>query len=308
LSGNGITLKKIAKKICRSISKSSFIPNTLRIYFLRKAGVNIGDEVIVNEGFTLACDIGYESNLTIEDRTAFGPNVTVVVTSHPNNSRSREHKDVYPFMEVFGNIAIHHDAWVGAGAIILPGVTVGEHSIVGAGAVVTEDVPPFSAGTVPCATKGKKNIEVSEIAKTGALDTTDGYIVGICMNVLDVHITRAPIGGKITYIESFPGRTLSPKDWRSEIENPRTTLIFEGDAQKVIITEIGTPYVSKILSFVGVGTPVVRGQRIGKITWGSQVDGIIPSTEIEILVKEGDAIMARKTVLARTVGLDGDQR
>jgi len=169
-------------------------------------------------------------------------------------------------------------------------------------------VRDVAAGTVPCAIKGKKNIEISEIAKTGALDTTDGYIIGICMSVLDVHITRAPIGGKITSIESFPGRTLSPKDWRSEIENPRTTLIFEGDAQRAIVTEIGTPYVSKILSFVETGSSVTRGQRIGKVTWGSQVDVIIPSTKVEILVKEGDAVMAGKTVLARTVGLDGDKR
>jgi len=169
-------------------------------------------------------------------------------------------------------------------------------------------VREVAAGTVPCAIKGKKNIEISEIAKIGALDTTDGYIIGICMSVLDVHITRAPIGGKITSIESFPGRTLSPKDWRSEVENPRTTLIFEGDAQRIIVTEMGTPYVSRILSFVRVGVPVVRGQRIGKITWGSQVDVIIPSTEVEILAKEGDAVMAGKTIIARAVGLDGDRR
>ncbi len=169
-------------------------------------------------------------------------------------------------------------------------------------------VREVAAGTVPCAIKGKKNIEISEITKTGALDTTDGYIIGICMSVLDVHITRAPIGGNITSIESFPGRTLSPKDWRSEIENPRTTLIIEGDAQRIVVTEMGTPYVSKILSFVGVGAPVVRGQKIGKITWGSQVDVIIPSTEVEILVKEGDAVTAGKTILARAVGQDGDQR
>ncbi len=169
-------------------------------------------------------------------------------------------------------------------------------------------VREVAAGTVPCAIKGKKNIEISEITKTGALDTTDGYIIGICMSVLDVHITRAPIGGKITSIESFPGRTLSPKDWRSEIENPRTTLIIEGDAQRIVVTEMGTPYVSKILSFVGVGAPVVRGQRIGKITWGSQVDVIIPSAEVEILVKEGDAVTAGETILARAVGQDGDLR
>lgn len=144
MSRGGISIQKVIKKICRSVSKSSFIPNPARIYFLRKAGVNIGEKVIINEGFTLACDIGYESNLTIEDRTAFGPNVTVVVTSHPNNSRLRVLKDIYPSFEIFGTVCIHHDAWVGAGAIILPGVTVGEHSIVGAGAVVTEDVPPFS--------------------------------------------------------------------------------------------------------------------------------------------------------------------
>ena len=168
-------------------------------------------------------------------------------------------------------------------------------------------VRDVAAGTVPCAIKGEKNIEICEIAKTGALDTTDGYIIGICMSVLDVHITRAPINGKVTSIESFPGRTLSPKDWRSEIENPRTTLIFEDDVQRVIVTEMGTPYVSKILSFVEAGTSVTRGQRIGKITWGSQVDVIIPSTEAEILVKEGDAVMAGKTILARTIGQDGDR-
>lgn len=169
-------------------------------------------------------------------------------------------------------------------------------------------VREVAAGTVPCAIKGKKNIEISEIAKIGALDTTDGYIIGICMSVLDVHITRAPISGKIASIESFPGRTLSPKDWRSEIENPRTTLIFEGDAQRIIVTEMGTPYVSRILSIVGVGAPVVRGQRIGKITWGSQVDVIVPSTEVEILVKEGDAVTAGKAILARAVGQDGNRR
>ncbi|WP_367118968.1 DapH/DapD/GlmU-related protein [Methanoculleus sp.] len=106
--------------------------------------MNIGDRVTINEGFTLACDIGFESNLTIEDRAAFGPNVTIVVTSHPNNSRLRVLKDIYPSFEMFGTVCIHHDAWVGAGVIILPGVTVGEHSIVGAGAVVTKDIPPYT--------------------------------------------------------------------------------------------------------------------------------------------------------------------
>jgi maltose O-acetyltransferase len=116
----------------------------VRIYLLRKVGIKIGDKVIINDGFTLACDIGYESHLTIEDRVAFGPNVTVVVTSHPNHSRLRNLKNKYPNFEIFGKVSIMHDSWIGAGVIVLPGVTVREYSIVGAGAVVTEDVPPFS--------------------------------------------------------------------------------------------------------------------------------------------------------------------
>jgi len=144
LKTSGITAKKIIKKICRSIGKSSFIPNGIRIYFLRNAGIAIGDGVIINEGFTIACDIGYESNVTIGDRVAVAPNVTVVVTSHPNNSQLRELKDKYPSFEIFGKVRIMHDAWIGAGVIILPGVTVNEYSVVGAGAVVTKDVPSYS--------------------------------------------------------------------------------------------------------------------------------------------------------------------
>lgn len=161
MTKTNVTMRKICRKFCRSISKSSFMPNPARIYFLRKAGVNIGDEVIINEGFTLACDIGYESNLTIEDRVAVGPNVTVVVTSHPNNSRLRVLKKIYPSFEIFGNVCIHHDTWVGTGVIILPGVTVGENSVLGAGAVVTEDVPPFSiVAGVPA--KVIREIEIPE--------------------------------------------------------------------------------------------------------------------------------------------------
>lgn len=144
MSQTDVNITKILKKMYRSISRSSFVPSPLRSRFLKKAGVDIAEGVIINEGFTLACDIGYESNLTIEDRVAFGPNVTIIITSHPNNSELRRLSDVYPSFEVFGQVRIMHDAWIGAGAIILPGVTVGECSIVGAGAVVTENVPPFS--------------------------------------------------------------------------------------------------------------------------------------------------------------------
>ncbi|MCW7079146.1 MAG: hypothetical protein OCU16_06440 [Candidatus Methanospirare jalkutatii] len=47
-------------------------------------------------------------------------------------------------VEKVGKVRIKHDAWIGTGAIILPNVTIGEFSIIGAGAVVTKDVPPYT--------------------------------------------------------------------------------------------------------------------------------------------------------------------
>lgn len=136
-------MSKILRKLCRSVSKSIF-PNSLRIFLLRKAGIKIGEDVVINEGFTLACDMGYEENLIIEDRAAFGGNVTAIITSHPNFSKLKYLKNTYPSIEVKGKICIKHDAWIGAGAIILPNLVIGEYSIVGAGSVVTEDVEPFT--------------------------------------------------------------------------------------------------------------------------------------------------------------------
>ncbi len=153
-------------------------------------------------------------------------------------------------------------------------------------------------GVVPCAIKGKKNIKLNEIAKTDLLTDSDGYIIGICMTILDVHITRAPIGGKAIFLKNFEGNMFSPKLWNTEIENPRTTLLLQNEKLQLGIVEIGTPNISKVLSFFKLGDLLEKGQRIGKITWGSQVDVIIPSKYVNILVTEGDSVRAGETLLA----------
>lgn len=153
-------------------------------------------------------------------------------------------------------------------------------------------------GVVPSVIKGKKCIELKEIAKINLPDDTDGYIIGICMSILDVHVTRSPLEGTIVFLKSFVGDVFSPKSWKSEVYNPRTTLAINNDTIQLIIVEIGTPYVSKILSFFKVGDIVKKGQRIGKITWGSQVDIIIPTKCVDILIEEGDLVCSGETLIA----------
>jgi phosphatidylserine decarboxylase len=160
-------------------------------------------------------------------------------------------------------------------------------------------VREIKKGVVPCAIKGQKNIRLDEITKTDFLAEDDGFIIGISMSILDVHITRAPIEGKAVFLKNFEGSIISPKSWKAEVENPRTTILLQNEKLQLGIIEIGTPNISRVLSFFNLGDILEKGQRIGKITWGSQVDVIVPSKYVNLLVKEGDSVRAGETLLAR---------
>jgi maltose O-acetyltransferase len=77
------------------------------------------------------------ARITIGDDVQIGPNVQLLTATHPVHPGPRRDK-----WESAQPISIGHNAWLGGGAIVLPGVSVGADSIVGAGAVVTRDVPP----------------------------------------------------------------------------------------------------------------------------------------------------------------------
>ena len=96
------------------------------------AGMKIGRNVFVNQNCTFY-DLG---GLEIGDDVMIGPNVSLITSGHPvEPSRRRDFVVAKP-------IAIERNVWIGAGATIIGGVTVGENSVVAAGAVVTSDVPP----------------------------------------------------------------------------------------------------------------------------------------------------------------------
>ncbi|VWC44927.1 transferase [Burkholderia lata] len=95
-------------------------------------GMKIGRNVFVNQNCTFY-DLG---GLEIGDDVMIGPNVSLITSGHPvEPSRRRDAVVAKP-------IVIGRNVWIGAGATIIGGVTVGENSVVAAGAVVTRDVPP----------------------------------------------------------------------------------------------------------------------------------------------------------------------
>lgn len=139
--------RRIFKKIAKEIPGAN-----LRLTFFRMVGIRIGKQAYIAEGLTIAEDLDEPQHITIGDRVAIGPEVILITSSHPNNSALREN-----YGENKGEIVIQDDAWIGAGVIILPGVTIGKKAVIGAGSVVTKDVPD---GVVYVGTDGEGKSKV----------------------------------------------------------------------------------------------------------------------------------------------------
>ena len=94
--------------------------------------VHFGNNVYANFNLTLVDD----THIYVGDYTMFGPNVTVATAAHPIDPDFR-----MPVTQYNKAVYIGKNCWIGAGAIILSGVTIGDNTVIGAGSVVTKDIP-----------------------------------------------------------------------------------------------------------------------------------------------------------------------
>jgi acetyltransferase-like isoleucine patch superfamily enzyme len=106
-------------------------------YCTHGLGIELGERTFVGQGCTFL-DLG---GVAIGDRTMISPKVTLITEGHPVEPAER-----YDFITV-APIVIEANVWIGAAATVLPGVRIGHDSVVGAGAIVAKDVPPFTVVT-----------------------------------------------------------------------------------------------------------------------------------------------------------------
>ena len=123
--------EQILKNLLAEIGENCYIEPPLHANWGKYT--HFGNNVYANLNLTLVDD----TDIFVGDNVMFGPNVIIATAGHPVDPPLREKVAQFNIP-----VRIGKNVWIGAGAIVLPGVTIGDHSVIGAGSVVTKDIPP----------------------------------------------------------------------------------------------------------------------------------------------------------------------
>lgn len=130
----------------------------------------------------------------------------------------------------------------------------------------------------------------------------DWQQVSIFLSAFDVHVNRAPYGGRVTEVVERPGRWLAAYRHESAHLNERSDLTVErevaGATRTVHFRQIVGLMARRVVTRVSVGDVLETGQRIGLMKFGSRMDVFVPP-ECSLLVQRGDRVVAGETVIAR---------
>jgi phosphatidylserine decarboxylase len=163
-------------------------------------------------------------------------------------------------------------------------------------------VKKIDEGTIPYLEKKGKTFLLSDFVQSDALPR-EGFLIGISMNFLNVHVNRAPIDGKVSFIRHIQGGFTSLKKQEAVIENERALTVIDNGDFKIGVVQIASRLVRKIVLYLREGNEIRRGERIGMIRFGSQVDLILPSVpSIRIEIKPGDDVKAGVSIVAKIAG------
>lgn len=123
--------QQLLKEMFAEIGEGCYIEPPFRANWGGKH-CHFGKNIYANFNLTVVDD----THIYVGDNTKFGPNVTVATAGHPIFPKLRQQAYQYNFP-----VHIGKNCWIGAGAVIVPGVTIGDNTVIGAGSVVTKDIP-----------------------------------------------------------------------------------------------------------------------------------------------------------------------
>ncbi len=130
----------------------------------------IGDRVALNDGVVINADSG--GQITLGNDVIIGPNSILRGANHVFEDTARPIREQN---HAPGTITLEQDVWLGAGVIVLPNVTIGRGTVVGAGSVVTRDLPPFSVAVgIPARVTKERGGQAGAQSRPVGSDRGDG--------------------------------------------------------------------------------------------------------------------------------------
>lgn len=130
VASDDLTARLLLTELLGTLGEGAFIKPPLAVDY--GENIHVGARTFVNSGLT-ALDV---ATITIGEDCQIGPHVQLLTPTHPLDPQPRRDK-----LEAAQPITIGNNVWLGGGVIVCPGVTIGDDSVIGAGAVVTRDIP-----------------------------------------------------------------------------------------------------------------------------------------------------------------------
>lgn len=125
----------------------------------------------------------------------------------------------------------------------------------------------------------------------------DTYKISIFMNVFNVHVNRAPFGGKVEKVIYTPGTFYSADSSKGDLKNERcATLLTTENNLQIAFVQVAGLIARRIVCWLEPGDTIKRGKRFGLIRFGSRVDLHVPAS-IQLDVQVGDAVRAGETII-----------
>jgi phosphatidylserine decarboxylase len=211
---------------------------------------------------------------------------------------------------------IDREAWPAAAAAAVPGLLaamLGRRRVAAALLTVPVGVVAFfrdpdrrvdtsavDADTVLAPADGK--VMHAGPGQPGVAPPGDWQQVSIFLSVFDVHINRAPYGGRVASVVHRPGRWLAAYKFESATLNERSDIVVErvvdGRTRTVAFRQIVGAVARRVVTRVQAGGDVATGARIGLMKFGSRMDVFVPP-EVELAVTKGEHTVAGETVIGR---------
>lgn len=120
--------------------------------------------------------------------------------------------------------------------------------------------------------------------------------ISIYLSLWDVHITRSPIAGRITFIKHTPGKFHAAHLKNAPRENENNLIGIQNNSMNLLVRQIAGTLARRIVCYCKIGEAAAQGQRLGIIQFGSRVEIYLPA-HIRVHVKPGTRLKAGKTIV-----------